>query len=123
MTRYYRPKDIVVAPPIAPKNTAIRTILHTLQGVSLEQQDLLETLIFFAHRLDAVVAHKLLLAGGLNRLTNQQRVDWARFMMSMQLRSPFSLGEVKRLTYENLRANLGSDDPEYSAIRKPDDPR
>lgn len=40
----------------------------------------------------------------------------------MQLRSPFSLGEVKRLADKNLRANLQRDDPEYTAVRKPNEP-
>jgi hypothetical protein len=120
--RYYRPKDVAVASPIAPKNTGYENHLYTLQGMPPEQQEVLETQFFSPLDSRAAIAHKLLLAGQLKQLTNHQRVDWARFMMSMQLRSPFSLGEVKRLADHNLRANLYRDDPEYSAIRKPGEP-
>jgi hypothetical protein len=54
-----------------------------------EQQEVLETQFFSPVDSRAAIAHKLLLAGQLKQLTNHQRVDWARFMMSMQLRSRF----------------------------------
>jgi hypothetical protein len=106
VTRYYRPCSGVVVSPTAPKNTGYENHLYTFQGVSPEQQEILETQFFSPVDSSAAIAHKLLLAGCLNQLTNQQRADWARFMMSMQLRSPFALGEVKRLADQHLRANL-----------------
>ena len=71
----------------------------------------------------AAIAYRLLLGGKLNSLTNEQRCDWGRFLLSMQLRSPWALGELERLADQTLRANLERYvDPEYLARRKPDDP-
>ena len=106
VTRYYRPQKEVVPSPVAPKRTGFEPHLYTLHGVPPEQQDWLETQFLKPVDLRAAVARQLLLDGGLNRLTNEQRVDWARFMMSMQLRSPFSLNEVKLLADQLLRENL-----------------
>jgi len=123
VTRYYRPKDVVVASRIAPKNTGYEDHLYTLHGVPPEQQEFLETQLFSPVDSRAAIVHQLLLSGNLVRLTNEQRADWARFMMSMQLRSPFSLSELQRLADQNLRMNLQPDDAEYTAIRKPGEPK
>lgn len=122
VTRYYRPHTDVVASAIAPKNTGYEDHLYTLRGVPPEQQQYLETEFFKPVDSRAAVAHQLLLAGKLNQLTPEQRVDWARFMMSMQLRSPFSLSEVRALAEKNIKANLSTSDPEYDAIKKAGDP-
>lgn len=121
--RYYRPNDAVVASPISPKNTGYEEHLYSFEGLppEVDPGEVLERDFFSPVDSRAAVAHQTLLGGGLNRLTNEQRADWARFMMSTQLRSPFALGELKRLADQNLRANLGSD-IEYHAIKKPDDP-
>ncbi len=77
VTRYYRPKDVVVASSIAPKNTGYEPHLYTLHGVPPQQQEVLETELFSPADARGAIAHKLLLAGRLNQLTNDQRVDWA----------------------------------------------
>jgi hypothetical protein len=123
VTRYYRPHDEVVASPIAPKNTGYEDHLYTVKGVPPEQQQYLETQFFAPIDSRAAIAHRLLLEGKLNQLSNDQRVDWARFMMSMQLRSPFSLGEVSALALHNIRAVTDKSDPEYDAIREDGDPK
>jgi hypothetical protein len=123
VTRYYRPHYVVVASRIAPKNTGFEDHLYSLQGVAPEQQQWLETYFFAPVDSKAAIAHHLMLEGKLNALTNDQRVDWARFMMSMQLRSPFALAEVQRLADQNIRSNLDVlGDAEYAAIRKAGDP-
>lgn len=111
--RYYRPHKDVVVSPIAPKRTGYEDHLYTLQGVPPDQQAWLETDFFSPVDSAAAVAHQRLLAGKLNSLTNQQRVDWARFMMSMQSRSPFSLGEVQRLTHHVMRSRVGTDPADF----------
>lgn len=118
VTRYYRPHKEVVVSPIGPKYTGYEDHLYTLQGLPPDQQAFLETNFFSPVDSAAAVAHQLLLAGKLNSLTNQQRVDWARFMMSMQLRSPFSLGELQRLADHVMRSKLSVDDPEFTVAMK-----
>jgi hypothetical protein len=119
VTRYYRPQKDVVASAIAPKNTGYEDHLYTLQGVPPDQQAFLETNFFSPVDSAAAVAHQRLLAGELNDLKPQQRVDWARFMMSMQLRSPFSLGELQRLADYVMRPKLSAHDPDFSVAMKP----
>jgi len=119
VTRYYRPYKDVVASPIGPKYAGYEDHLYTLQGVPPDQQAFLETNFFSPIDSAAAVAHQLLLAGKLNSLSNQQRVDWARFMMSMQLRSPFSLGELAaRLSERATRSKLSVDGPEFTVAMK-----
>lgn len=122
LTRYSRPFDKVVPKSCAPSRTGSEPHLYTLRGVPLERQAALETEFFGPLDDRAAVARQMLRAGRLNDLTGDQRCEWARFMMSTTLRSPFSLGEVERLADQTVRANLAVDDDEYNALRKPGDP-
>ena len=122
LIRHSRPLDKVVAKSCAPSRTGSEAHLYTLQGVPPERQAALETAFFRPIDDQAAVAHQILRAGRLNDLSGDQRCQWARFMMSMTLRSPFSLGEVERLVDQTVRANLAVDDDEYNALRKPGDP-
>lgn len=122
LTRYSRPFDKVVAKSCAPSRTGSKAHLYTLQGVPPERQAALETEFFQPVDDHAAVAHQMMRVGRLNDLTGDLRCHWARFLMSMTLRSPFSLGEVARLADQTVRANLAADDDEYNALRKPSDP-
>lgn len=122
LIRYSRPADTVVAKSCAPIRTGSQPHLYSLQGVPPERQAILETEFFGPVDNHAAIIHQMFRAGRLNDLTGDQRCHWARFMMSMTLRSPFSLGEVARLADQNIRANLAVDDEEYNAIRKSGDP-
>ena len=118
VTRYYRPYKDVIASPIGPKYAGCEDYLYTLQGVPPDEQAFLETNFFSPVDSDAAIAHQLLLAGKLNSLTNRQRVNWARFIMSMQIRSPFSLGELQGLADLTMRSKMNIDDPEFAAAIK-----
>jgi hypothetical protein len=123
VTRYSRPVDVAVTKPCAPSRTGSAAHLYTLRGVQPERRAALETEFFKPVDTKAAEAHRILLAGGLNKLTHDQRCDWARFMMSMTLRSPFSLGELDNLVGQTLRSTMQlRDDAEFNALRKPDDP-
>jgi Protein of unknown function (DUF4238) len=123
VTRYSRPHDVVVASDIGPKYTGYEEHLYALQGVSPDQQQWLETYFFAPLDSRAALAHQLMLDGKVSRLTNAHRVDWARFMMSMQLRGPLALAEVKRLAQQNMRASMeAGSDADYESIRKSGDP-
>jgi hypothetical protein len=120
--RYNRPRDMVEAKPRPLRRTGSAEHLYTLQGVPPERQAMIETEFFKPVDDRAAVAHRLLLDGKLNALTVEQRSDWARFMMSMQLRSPFSLGELERLADKVMRETMAVDDAEFNAVRKAGDP-
>ena len=118
VTRYYRPYKEVIAKGINPRSTGFEPHLYTLQGVPPELAAYVETHFFKPLDNDAAVASQLLLAGKLHDLTNDQRSNWARFLLSMQLRSPFSLGELQRQLEHVMRPNLEKDDPEFREAMK-----
>jgi hypothetical protein len=120
--RYSRPRDIVVAKSNSPKRTGSEAHLYTLRGVAPERQAAIETQFFQPVDDKAAVAHRILLAGGLKALTLLQRIEWARFMMSMQYRSPWSLGELARLCDKIMRENMGGGEAGFDEMRKPGDP-
>ncbi len=122
LTRYSRPLDKVVPKSCAPTRTGSEPHLYTLRGVPPERQAALETEFFAPLDDRAAVVHQMLRSGRLNDLTGDQRCEWARFMMSTTLRSPFSLGEVERLADQTVRSSLDVPDAEYDAIRRPGDP-
>lgn len=122
VTRYSRPYDKVVAKSCAPKRTGSQDHLYTHTGVAPERAAYLETLFFKPVDDQAAIAHRLLIADGVRALSPDQRVHWARFMMSMRMRSPFSLGELSRLAVQSLRGNTDLQDDEYDALRTDGDP-
>jgi hypothetical protein len=122
VTRYSRPHNKVVAKSCAPKRTGSQEHLYTHGGVAPEWAAYLETLFFAPVDSNAAVAHQRLLSGGANALSPDHRVHWARFMMSMQLRSPHSLREVWRLADQSMRDNMDLPDDQYDALRKDGDP-
>lgn len=124
VTRYYRPHKAVVADAKVPKAIGCEDHLYDFEGLPVGAvAPSLESQFFSPVDSRAAVVHQRLLAGELNKLSPQEREDWARFLLSMQLRNPFALAEVKRLAEQNLRANLDREtDPEYQAVRRPGDP-
>jgi hypothetical protein len=122
VTRYSRPRDRVVAKSCAPKRTGSQEQLYTHHGVGPERRAYLETEFFASVDSKGAIAHRLLVGHGVPVLTPDQRIDWARYMMSTQLRHPLALDEVWRLADQSMRGELDRPDAEYDAIRKPDDP-
>jgi hypothetical protein len=66
---------------------------------------------------------KQLVAHGPADLDGEQRSCWARFIMSLQLRGPQSLAEIKTVLDQNVRANMErAHGAEYLATKLADDP-
>ena len=120
--RYYRPRDVVVCSWSMPSRTAAEEFLYTLHGFPAEDRQQIEKSLF-SEAIDGPAAPIItkLKAEGASRLTNEERVQFARFMMSLQLRDPHSLNEVMQEVAKNIRQNFAND-TEYATIRKPDDP-
>jgi len=120
--RYSRPRDKVVAKSCDPTRTGSEKFLYSHHGVPPEHRAYLETQFFSPVDSNAAVAHAILIEKGVAGLSPDQRVHWARYMMSTQLRHPFALAELWRLADQNLRAAAQISDEEYEAVRKPEDP-
>ena len=124
VVRFYRPHDVVVATPVSPDNTAFEPRLYSLEGYPAEQVQTVER-DYMSRTVDspAAVALRVLLEKRPSGMTVEMRNAWTRFVMSMQLRNPFTLQEVKAVADSTLRENLfKADDPEYQAIRDQGDP-
>jgi len=120
--RYYRPYDTVVATQTGVKYTGCEEYLYSMDGLPSGRSQALETQFFSP--IDSMAASALhkMLAGGLNQMTNDDRVNWTRFMLSTQLRNPHGLGELREAVEKIVRENTDKDDAEYNKVRKPDDP-
>ncbi|HKU54047.1 MAG TPA: DUF4238 domain-containing protein [Rhizomicrobium sp.] len=122
VVRYYRPFDVVVASPTGMKYTGCEEYLYSMDGLPSGRSQALETQFFKPIDSMAATALQKMLAGGLNQMTNDDRVNWTRFMLSTQLRNPHGLAELKQAVEKVVRENTDKDDPEYNEVRKPDDP-
>jgi uncharacterized protein DUF4238 len=124
VVRFYRPHRSVVASPITPLNTGFEDGLYALDGVAPEQRQVVETQ-FMAPGVDgpaAVVLQKML-TGGLRGLTGDERVEFTRFVLSLEYRGPQALKEMQVLAGNVVRHNLDvAEDEEYRALRNPGDP-
>jgi len=122
VVRYYRPDDVVVASPTGVKYTGCEEYLYSFDGLPSGRSQALETQFFSPIDSMAATALQKMLAGGLDQMTNDDRVNWTRFMLSTQLRNPHGLGELKQAVEKIARENTDKDDPEYNEVRKPEDP-
>jgi hypothetical protein len=119
--RYHRPHRQIVVSCLPPKYTGFEEGLYTLQGETDAQ--IIETKFFSPVDNAAAPVLQLLISRGPADLDNDQRNSWARFVMSLQLRGPESLAEIKALLDRNTRANIEhADGGNYQAIKRESDP-
>ncbi len=119
--RYHRPHRQVVISRLPPKYTGFEKGLYTLEGETDAQ--IIETKFFSLVDNAAAPVLKRLILGGPAHLNNDQRNSWARFVMSLQLRGPESLAEIKEFLHRNTRTNIENADGEsYQATKRAGDP-
>jgi hypothetical protein len=121
--RYHRPVSVVVAHPIAPKNTGFERGLYRLDGYASEQSNAIET-GFMSAVVDneGAQAMQVLTAGDLGRMTPELGRAWVRFIMAMHVRHPARVEQITEQVAEMTRQSLMSNPEEYEALRKPNDP-
>lgn len=86
----------------------------------MEQQAIEKNLLRIVDNSGAIARRKLDLEG-LHSLTDQQRIDWVRFLMSLRVRRPQIVEKLKREGAEMLRKHLAADPSEYENMRKESD--
>lgn len=128
LSRYHRPRDLVVVSTTTPEYTGYDDYLYTVKNPNHPQ--ILEKKFF--SRLDNYAAPILkrlnqpgpqLVFIGRNDLDGTQRSDWARFIQSLHLRCPHSLSEIDMVLRRFLRDNIERDhNAAYRASKQPDDP-
>jgi Protein of unknown function (DUF4238) len=123
LVRYHRPHHETVTSRLTPDYTGFEDGLYTLHGASADSRQMIETDFFSPLDNAAAPILELLIAQGPSALTNEQRSVWTRFVMSLQLRSPQSLVEIKAMIDRNVRTNLERlDGARYAATKREGDP-
>jgi hypothetical protein len=119
--RYHRPHQVTVVSRLRPEHTGFEEQLYSLSGSNNEQ--MIETDFFSPVDNAAAPILERLISHGPGELDSQARSHWTRFIMSLQLRSPQSLAEVKEFSDQNIRETIERQNgEEYFATRQPGDP-
>jgi hypothetical protein len=108
----------------APKYTGYEDNLYALTipvVAGMEQQAVEEHLLRRIDDLAAAVVRKLT-TNGLVSLTLEDRCDWARFLMSLRLRQPAIVQQLRTESSEYLEASLIDQPEQYDAIAGFEDP-
>jgi hypothetical protein len=108
----------------APKYTAYEDNLYALTMpvvAGMEQQAVERHLLRRVDDLAAGVLRKLTTAG-LASLTLDDRCDWTRFLMSLRLRQPAIIQQLRTESSEYLEASLADQPEQYEAIAGIEDP-
>jgi hypothetical protein len=99
----------------SPKAVAKVQHLYSLNRSSREPDVQLEK-AFFGPQLDGLAApiHRLLLTSGVAAVSNEQRVDWSRFLLAQMIRVPAPMAFIRRLgrdhvleQFRRMAANAG----------------
>lgn len=102
----------------APKHTAYEENLYALTMpvvAGMEQQAVEKHLLRHIDELAAGVLRKLATTG-FTPLTPEDRSDWARFLMSLRLRQPDMIQQLRTESSEHLEASLMDNPEEYDAV-------
>jgi hypothetical protein len=108
----------------APKSTGYKDDLYALSKpvvAGMKKQAIEKIYNMHVDNLGAR-AHQTLLESGLRSLTNEQRSDWVRFLMSLRIRQPDIVQKLKTESAEHLAQTLDEQPEEYVDIANIDDP-
>lgn len=122
LVRYYRPHKKVVATRTAPKSTGYEEGLYSVESTAPEHRNAIEK-DFMSPKVDdpAAQAMQALIAMDPARLTDDLRVAWTRFVMSLHVRNPERVEQIKQAAAEGLKESLRANPEEYEKRRGPGD--
>lgn len=107
-----------------PRHTAYEDNLYSLTKpnvAGMEQQAVEKHFLRHIDELAAGVLNKLIVTG-FKELTPRDRSDWARFLMSLRLRQPAMVQQLRTESSEHLKASLADKPEEYDALAGIADP-
>jgi hypothetical protein len=108
----------------SPKHTAYEEDLYALTlpvVAGMERQAVENHVLRHIDTLAAAVLRRLTITG-FTGLTLINRCDWARFLMSLRLRQPSIIQQLRTEVAEHLEASLADQPDEYDAIAEVGDP-
>lgn len=109
--------------PHTPKHTGFDHDLYALtqeKVAGMEKQAVEKNFLRIIDNNAARVRVKLEKAG-LKSLTTEDRMDWARFLMSLRLRQPDIVETIKRESAQHLKDTLNDQPEEYEELAAPED--
>ncbi|MCC3305669.1 DUF4238 domain-containing protein [Sneathiella sp. HT1-7] len=108
----------------APKSTGYKDDLYALSKpvvAGMKRHDIEKIFLMQVDNL-AARAHQKLVEHGLRSLTNSERSDWVRFLMSLRVRQPDIVQKLKIESEEQLTKTLAQQPEEYDVISENGDP-
>lgn len=108
----------------APKHTGYEEDLYALIKpivAGVDQQAVEKQFLMRVDNLGADARTKLH-NEGLRALTKEDRVDWARFLMSLRIRQPDTVRKLRIDSTEHLRATLATQPEQYEELAGLEDP-
>ena len=92
--------------------------LYSLLGVQDAERNTIE-LDFMGPAIDepAAEAHQTLLERGVPGLSDEQKAAWSRFIVSLMVRTPDKVQDIRAKGREKLRQTLEADPEEYATVR------
>lgn len=123
LQKFNRVNTKVVTNRVSPKYTAFEPGLYSLTKVSKEKKQFIEK-NFMNKEVDdkASLVMKFLINNGSDSLTEKQRSDWSRFLMSLRLRNPELISDLREEATAELKRQLNLAPEEYKELAADDDP-
>ncbi len=120
---YTRPYRKVVAKPVSPEATGFKEFLYTLDEAPDDARQNIETK-YMAPIVDnrGALAVKILIELDRNKLTDDVRRDFTRFLLASIHRTPDNISRITKEFTENIRQNLNADPTLYKTLQPGDPP-
>jgi hypothetical protein len=115
---YSRPHKKVVAKPVSPEATGFTRFLYTLEDAPDDQKQDIEKKYmspFVDNR--GAVALRILIERDGEKLTDDIRSDWTRFIMASQYRVPQKIANMTKELGKRLKNNVDSDPTLYADLQ------
>lgn len=106
----------------SPKGTGYEYDLYRLQHVKEELSQHTEASFFKIVDNDGARALRKLQPGLVDQLTADERADWARFVLSLMIRTPRDIAALREAWSWALRNNNEKYQARYEEMKRPEDP-
>jgi hypothetical protein len=122
LVEYTRPHKNVVTKRVSPEATGFQEFLYTLKGAPDDQRQNIETK-YMTSIVDTpgAGALKILIEKTGEKLIDDVRRDWVRFMLASKHRTPHNISRITREFAKKLEQNLNANPKLYESLQS-DDP-
>jgi hypothetical protein len=114
---YSRPYKGTVGKCVSPDYTGFKELLYTLDGVPEEQKQDIEKKYMSLVDGRGATALNVLIQRDADKLTDNVRADWTRFLLACQYRGPDKIASMEEAFAERLKEDLNADPKNYATIK------